>query len=502
MTEVSMRSTRWFVLVAALLATGLFPVRGAEPPAGLVVEDIFGRPLNRHGLILVDWEGYLANPAIKFYVRAPAGAALPARVVLTATERRLHFDLPSTTGPKGPRKDITLDGPEKVPVYISIFPDRDGKDEDHVLKIEYTDAKNRREQACLPIHVIDQDRDRPSAFQITVDFSQDRTGFFQDEKKRAVIIQAANDWAYFLDDMHLDEVPAGKETTLIWSRQGFKDSRTTTNSRAYTGYLMYVYGIQSDLLRSGGEPSRLGGLQAQRGKLLPIRRSGGVEIEVQGNYNKRGWLVQLDDGDWWKATNQNEVPNDLYSIAHHEMGHALFFNPANLYFAAARRNGKLQDAALRDYLGADPRIDSSDHFDGTVDPASLHGAFGYEYDGRMPLGRWLITKQDLLAAQALGYKLRDTSAFAPLALTKDKLPAGSVAAPYSAKLRATGGIPFYQWEVSKGALPEGLALNSFTGEIKGTPRERGSFTFSVRVRDYDEKSSGKSQEFQIQIQGN
>jgi len=496
-----MRFIRWLVLAAGLLGTGLLSSSGAETPASLVVEDIFGRPLNRHGLILVDWEGYMANPVIKFYLRPPADAAFPAKAVLTASEPRLYFDLPSKTGPKGPRKDIPIAGPDKVPVFISIFPDRDGKDEDHELEIEFTDAKDHRKSLRLPIHVIDQDRDRPAVFPITVDFSQDKTGFFHDERKRAVIVQAANDWAYFLDDMHLDEVPAGKETTLIWSPEGFKNSRTTTNARAYTGYLLYVYGIQSDRLRSGGEPSRFGGLQAQQGKLLPIRRSGGVEIEVQGNYNKRGWLVQLDDADWWKATNLNEVPNDLYSVAHHEMGHALFFNPANIYFAVARKSGKLQDAVLRAYLGSDPRIDNSDHFDGTIDPASLHGAFGYEYDGRMPLGRWLITKQDLLAAQALGYKLRDTSAFAPLTLTTDKLPAGAVATAYSAKLRATGGIPFYHWEVSAGALPGGLALNSFTGEISGAPRKKGTFACTVRVRDYVEKSAGQSQRLQISITG-
>ena len=70
-------------------------------------------------------------------------------------------------------------------------------------------------------------------------------------------------------------------------------------------------------------------------------------------------------------------------------------------------------------------------------------------------------------------------AFAPLKLTTATLPAGSVGATYTAKLRATGGIPFYHWDVSRGALPEGLALSSFTGEITGTPRKAGTFTFAV-----------------------
>ena len=40
---------------------------------------------------------------------------------------------------------------------------------------------------------------------------------------------------------------------------------------------------------------------------------------------------------------------------------------------------------------------------GTVDPASRRGAFGHEYHGEMPHGRWLITKLDLLCARAVGF---------------------------------------------------------------------------------------------------
>src|SRR5207248_1118879 len=83
------------------------------------------------------------------------------------------------------------------------------------------------------------------------------------------------------------------------------------------------------------------------------------------------------------------------------------------------------------------------------------------------LGRSAITKTDLLCAQAVGYKLRDTSAFTPLALTTAELPAGRVGAAYSAGLRAAGGIPFYDWTVTAGALPPGLALDPFTGAVTG-----------------------------------
>ena len=141
---------------------------------------------------------------------------------------------------------------------------------------------------------------------------------------------------------------------------------------------------------------------------MPIRRSGGLEIEVRGNYNTLGWLVTLTDGDWWKAANLGDAAADLYSIAHHEIGHALIFNPNN---SLIKRGQTLNDERIRAYLGSSPALNQSDHLDGVIDPASLHGAFGNEYHCRMPRGCWLITKLDLLCARAIGYELRETSAF-------------------------------------------------------------------------------------------
>src|SRR5437870_2407097 len=39
---------------------------------GIVVQDIFGRTINTNGLTLVDWDGYIANPAIRFFVLPPS----------------------------------------------------------------------------------------------------------------------------------------------------------------------------------------------------------------------------------------------------------------------------------------------------------------------------------------------------------------------------------------------------------------------------------------------
>jgi hypothetical protein len=463
---------------------------GPKPPHGLRVVDIFGRPLQQHGPVLVDWEGYLANPAIKLRIQPPPDATYPARLVVRSEEPRLCFDLPGEAGPDGPIKRISLDHPEEPVIFVSIFPDRDGRDEDYTLGVEFTDADGRRQSLTLPVHVLDQDRERPASFPIAVDFSQDRTGFFADEARRAVVIQAADDWANFFDGEGLDPTPAGAETTLIWDPDGFNSTRRVVNERDYTGSLLYAYGIDGPLLRSGGEPSRLGGFQAVRGEALPVRRSGGYEAEIKGNYNRLGWLVGLPDAEWWKATNLGDVPNDLYSIAHHEIGHALVFNPANPRFGAAKLLGRLRDDRVRAYLGSEPAIDRADHLAGSIDPASRRGAFGHEYHGKMPPGRWLITKLDLLGAQAVGYRLRPTSAFAALTLVTQAVPEGTASMPYRTTLRAEGGIPAYHWGMSEGRLPDGLTLDPFTGELAGAPKESGRFRFTVRVRDQDERGEG------------
>jgi len=478
-----------------ILLVSVSSARAAE----VVVEDIFGRPLNEHGLVLVDWEGQIANPAIKFFVVPPADAAFPAQAVLTSREPRIYFNLPSEIGTRGARKVIEFKKREKRPVLISIFPSRDGKDEDHVLEVEFKDARGRKQALQLSCHVIDQDKKDPKGFPITIDFSQDRTGFFKDENKRRVVAQAAQDWVDFFQPLPLDPVPAGKEKTFIWEPDGFKKGKLVVNPQAYTGYLLYAYGIQSHELRSGGEPSRQGGFQSQKGKELSIRRSGGVEIETRGNYNTKGWLVSIADADFWKATNRGNVENDLYSIAHHEIGHSLIFNPANPLFEKAKKRGKLEDPALKEYLGADPVIDKADHLHGTIDPASRRGAFGYEYFGDMPHCRWQITKLDLLCAQAIGYRLRETSAFAPLKIETEALPAGVVGKNYSQKVQAAGGIPFYHWEVTGGSLPAGLRLDSFSGAISGTPTKTGVFEFTIRVRDYHENAPGQSRKLRVEI---
>src|SRR6185503_4345993 len=144
-------------------------------------------------------------------------------------------------------------------------------------------------------------------------------------------------------------------------------------------------------------------------------------------------------------------------------------------------------------------IDASDHLNGVIDPESGQGSFGYEYYGHIPRKRWILTKLDLLCAQEVGYALRPSSAFASLTFPTAALPPAVMSISFSYSFVANGGIPPYEWQIAAGALPPGLALDSFTGALTGTPASIGSYDFTVRVRDYHEAGTGLSQSFTMNV---
>ena len=460
---------------------------------GVIVRDVFGRAVNKTGIVLVDWEGRIDNPAMRYFIEMPAGTTFPARAVLSSAESRMYFDRDSFVGANGPTKvlELTVSSSDGG-FYISIFPDRDTSDEQHSITIRYKDRDGRVRSQTIDVHVIDQDLDRPLEFNIIASFSFDESGLFDDPVARQTVQEALDDWAYFIGDMALDEVQVGEEPVWIWDPGGYDTGRTVTNDIAYTGFLMSVYGHPTGGKGTGGPTGERN--QTSGDVEYPIKRSGVIVYEPWTNpINMRmgDWTVSIPESEWWTSEVVGYVANSLYAGVIHEGGHMVAFVQDHDGFAGFSEAGEVCDPAVIAYYGSCPVVDGAPHLI-AIDPASKRGAFGNGGAGEIPHGTGLrlVTKLDLLVVQAMGYVLRDTSPFRPLSIS-DEPPADAVlGAPFTHTINGVGGIPAYDWTIESGALPDGLSLDRFTGVISGTPTESGTFSFTVRLRDNTEGHSG------------
>lgn len=84
-------------------------------------------------------------------------------------------------------------------------------------------------------------------------------------------------------------------------------------------------------------------------------------------------------------------------------------------------------------------------------------------------------------------------AIPPCTITSTSLPGGTVGSPYSTAIQDVDCVPPNVWSLSSGSLPSGLALNSSTGVISGTPvGPAGTANFVVRVQDFNSSISTQS----------
>lgn len=89
----------------------------------------------------------------------------------------------------------------------------------------------------------------------------------------------------------------------------------------------------------------------------------------------------------------------------------------------------------------------------------------------------------------------------PVTVESEQLPSGERLQPYATLLRASGGVPPYNWEVIGGRLPTGLSLAP-DGVLSGTPTGLGEHRFVAEVRDSQSPEPDTArQEFEITIEG-
>ncbi|HLJ17662.1 MAG TPA: Ig domain-containing protein, partial [Bryobacteraceae bacterium] len=84
----------------------------------------------------------------------------------------------------------------------------------------------------------------------------------------------------------------------------------------------------------------------------------------------------------------------------------------------------------------------------------------------------------------------------PVITTTSPLPGGTVGTAYTQTLAASGGTSPYQWSVTTGTLPAGLALSA-AGQLTGTPTAAGTASFTVQVKDSNSLTA--TQSFQLTI---
>ena len=100
-------------------------------------------------------------------------------------------------------------------------------------------------------------------------------------------------------------------------------------------------------------------------------------------------------------------------------------------------------------------------------------------------GTSAITVRATDARGCQGFTTIQLSVTTTMSITTASLPNGTEGTAYtSTTLAASGGSsPYQNWRVSTGVLPAGLAINSSTGVVSGTPTSPGTYVFNVAVDD-------------------
>ena len=88
----------------------------------------------------------------------------------------------------------------------------------------------------------------------------------------------------------------------------------------------------------------------------------------------------------------------------------------------------------------------------------------------------------------------------PLAVLPTKPPAGKAGNYYALSLNSTGGVTPITWSVSSGTLPEGLELNSSTGQITGLATSAGTYPVTVTAADRSTPTHTASVELRLVIE--
>jgi lysophospholipase L1-like esterase len=83
-------------------------------------------------------------------------------------------------------------------------------------------------------------------------------------------------------------------------------------------------------------------------------------------------------------------------------------------------------------------------------------------------------------------------------ITTASLPSGHIGTAYSATVAATGGTAPWRWK-RIGKLPLGVKSTVKTGRFSGTPKQAGTFSFQIQVRDNATPAMTATKTFSITV---
>jgi len=86
-----------------------------------------------------------------------------------------------------------------------------------------------------------------------------------------------------------------------------------------------------------------------------------------------------------------------------------------------------------------------------------------------------------------------------LIITTMNMADGVEETAYNATVVALGGTPPYTWSIAKGNLPDGLAIDTASGVISGTPTKKGNYNFTIQVSDNATPVNTDTQRLRIRI---
>ncbi|HKX82853.1 MAG TPA: Ig domain-containing protein, partial [Pyrinomonadaceae bacterium] len=89
---------------------------------------------------------------------------------------------------------------------------------------------------------------------------------------------------------------------------------------------------------------------------------------------------------------------------------------------------------------------------------------------------------------------------APVQILTGTLPPAKRIRYYDQTVQASGGSGSYVWSVTGGTLPTGLRLDAASGAVRGRPRLKGIWSFTVTVTD--SQNSSASQQYLVRVDPN